>query len=202
MSGDPLAGFRETGLSPRPAFIQRVDGWARRLAPGMFICLVVLFLSAPTGLPAVTALLPSFVLASVFFWSVWMPQAMPPPGVFMLGLLLDLIGFSPPGVSALTLLLLHGAAMRFRFSFMRMSFAALWIVFAFCALCACLFQWFVTSALSLSILPLSPSLFETLLAAGLYPPLAAGSIHVCRWLSGQDPKGRQRPAEYVPDQRY
>ena len=39
---------------------------------------------------------------------------MPPPVVFVLGLLLDLLGYLPLGVGVLMLLVVHGLALRWR----------------------------------------------------------------------------------------
>ena len=60
---------------------------------------------APFGLPGQAQLLPAIALASVFFWSLFRPVAFPPPFVFVLGLLADLMEEMPPGVSVLILLL-------------------------------------------------------------------------------------------------
>ena len=37
-------------------------------------------------------------LACVYFWSLFRPAAMPPPVVFLIGVLLDLLGYLPLGV--------------------------------------------------------------------------------------------------------
>ncbi|MCH4024652.1 MAG: rod shape-determining protein MreD [Acetobacter sp.] len=180
---DPSAPH-DPGFTRRPVFVHRLDALARRLVPGGIIVLIVLVLSAPSGLPEVTSLLPSFVIASVFFWSVWRPAIMPAPGILALGLILDLVGFAPLGISALTLLLLHGVTLQFRYGLMRLSFMFLWIVFSFSALLTCLLQLLLTSLLGLALLPPQPAFFEAALAVGIYPLLAVFYTRVNRALHG------------------
>ncbi|MFC7552509.1 rod shape-determining protein MreD [Pseudoroseomonas wenyumeiae] len=67
--------------------------------------------AAPVGLPSA---LPAVALACVFFWSLFRPAAMSPPVCFAIGLLQDLLGFAPLGIGILTMLVVHGLALRLR----------------------------------------------------------------------------------------
>jgi rod shape-determining protein MreD len=52
------------------------------------------------------------------------------------------------------------------------GFLSVWLAFAAYAAGAAALDWVLTALLSFRLLPLGPALFETLLAAALYPALA------------------------------
>ena len=54
---------------------------------------------------------------------------MPPPAVFAIGVLLDLLGYLPLGVGVLTLLVTHGIALRLRRFLGQQGFAVTWLAF-------------------------------------------------------------------------
>ena len=82
----------------------------------------MLLTETPLGIAEQAALLPAVTLACVYFWSLFRPAAMPPPVVFLIGVLLDLLGYLPLGVGALTLLAVHGLAVRWRRVLTRQGF--------------------------------------------------------------------------------
>jgi hypothetical protein len=102
---------RLPGIRPRPSLSRRLDIMARSSFPATTTALMLLIADAPLGLPGQAELQLSVVFASVFFWSLFRPASMPPPVVFLLGLLTDLLGYAPPGVGVLTLLVTHGLAL-------------------------------------------------------------------------------------------
>lgn len=173
MMPDPSMRAWEPEIQPRQTLRHRLDHGARRLLPSVFCMLVIILLSAPLPLPGVAELMPAIVMATVFFWSFWRPTGMPSVAVFVLGLFMDLVGFTPLGVSALILLLVHGLAFYARFGLMRMHFLLAWGVFALVALGACLLQWGLACLFRLHVLDLPPALFEAFLSIGVYPPLSA-----------------------------
>jgi rod shape-determining protein MreD len=96
---------------------------------------------------------------------------MSPPIVFALGLLADLLGLTPPGISVLVLMVVHGMAVRWRV-LAGQGFLLVWLAFIAVAALAALLGWLLTSALTLHVLPFQASLFAFALSAGLYPALA------------------------------
>ena len=84
---------------------------------------------APFGLWGQAALLPTVALTCVWFWSLFRPAAMAPPVVFLIGVLLDLLGFLPLGVGAVTMLTTYGIAQRLRRFLSRQGFAVVWLIF-------------------------------------------------------------------------
>lgn len=164
---------RHPGIRPRPTVWRRLDAAARRSLPGGFSVLLVLLLCAPFGLPEQQALLPGATMASVFFWSVFRPASMPALLVFLLGLLCDLLSFSPPGLAILTLLVVHATGLGGRHGLARQGFLLVWLVFLLVAAGAIVLDWILSCIFSLRLLPVQPALFEMALAAGLYPLLSA-----------------------------
>jgi rod shape-determining protein MreD len=163
---------RLPGIRPRPSLGRRLDMSARFGFPAASTALLLILAGAPLGLPGQAEAQVVVALSAVYFWSLFRPASMPPVVVFLLGLLVDLLGFAPPGVGVLTLLIVHGLALRWRRSLVRQSFVVVWLVFAAVAAVAAALQWALISLLGFSLLPLGPALFEAELAAGLYPALA------------------------------
>ena len=85
---------------------------SRHSFPATSTVLLMLLCGVPLGIADQAVLLPSVTLAAVFFWSLFRPAALPPAIVFVIGVLLDLLGYLPIGCGVLTLLLVHGLARR------------------------------------------------------------------------------------------
>jgi rod shape-determining protein MreD len=126
--------------------------------------------AAPVGLPSA---LPAVALASVFFWSLFRPAAMSPPLCFAIGLLQDLLGFAPPGIGVLTMLVLHGLVLRTRRWLARQSFLLVWLAFGVVAAGVALLAWVLQAALGGRLPPAMPGLVFWALATGFYPAVAA-----------------------------
>jgi rod shape-determining protein MreD len=160
---------------------------ARRSFPTTSAAILLLLAAAPFGFAGQAELQVALALGCVYFWSLYRPASMPPWMVFLLGILLDLLGFAPLGVGVLLLLVLHGFALRWRRFLVRQGFVAVWLAFALLAIGAALVQWALTSALSLRLLPVAPAFFLGMVATGLYPVLAMPLTVAHRTLA--DPEG-------------
>jgi rod shape-determining protein MreD len=163
---------RQPGIRPRPTIWRRLDGTARHCFPAVLTMLLLLAAAAPFRLPGQGELQNAAALACVFFWSLYRSAAMPPPVVFVIGLLADLLDFAPPGVGVIRLLAAHGLAVRWRRYLVRQGFLLVWLAFAAVATGLAALQWLLTSLLTFRLLPAGPALFQAMLAAGLYPLLA------------------------------
>lgn len=179
-------GIRRPGIRPRPSLWRRLDMSARAAFPAASTALLLLLLAAPLGLSGQAELQGAVVLGCVFFWSLYRPASMPPPAVFLLGLLTELLSYAPLGVWVLSLLLLHGLAVRWRRSVARQGFLLVWLLFAALVLGAVLLQWLLTMALGFRLLPPGPALFMGVLAAGVYPVLAVPLIGAHQTLAEPD----------------
>ena len=163
---------RLPGIRPRQSLGRRLDMMARRGFPGTTTALLLLVTAAPLGVPGQAELQASIALACVFFWSLFRPDSMPPVVVFAVGLLVDLLGYAPPGVGVLSLLIAHGLALRWRRVLARQGFLLVWLAFVGVAAGAAALQWALTSLLTFRLLPPGPGVFQAAIGAGLYPALA------------------------------
>ena len=164
---------RTPGIRPRQSFGHRLDAIARGSLPAAVSVLLMLLAGAPLGFPNHAPLLPAVAFGSVYFWSISRPDCMPPQVVFVLGLLLDLLGYLPLGVGVVSLLIVHGLAVRWRPVLRRQRFLLSWSAFAGIATGVCWLGWVLVSLLRMRLMPPSAALFQTVLTAALYPTLSA-----------------------------
>jgi rod shape-determining protein MreD len=160
------------GIRPSLTFGRRLDIAARHAFPTAVTLLLMLLADAPFGLAGQAILLPAMTLASVWFWSLHRPAAMPPAVVFVLGVLLDLLGFNPLGVGVLTLLATHGVAIRVQHLLAQQGFAIGWMAFVVVETAAASMGWALIALLTFRPIPFGPSMFQAVLTAALYPALA------------------------------
>ena len=163
---------RFPGIRPRVTIGHRLDLAARAAFPSVCTAMAMLLTQAPLGMPGQPALLAAVALGCVWFWSVFHPAAMPPPAVFLIGVLQDLLGYLPLGVGVLSLLLAHGIALRWRRFLGQQGFALNWLAFAPVALGAAVLCWVLVGLLRLTLMPPGLALFQAALTAALYPVLA------------------------------
>ena len=163
---------RIPGVRARLTMGRRLDIVWRHAFPGTTSLLLMLLSLAPFGFWGQAALLPTVALTCVWFWSLFRPTAMAPPVVFLIGILLDLLGFLPPGVGAVTLLTAHGIAQRLRRLLSRQGFTIVWLIFIAVACCIAAMNWAFVSLLTFTLLPPGPVLFQAGLAAAMYPAVA------------------------------
>jgi rod shape-determining protein MreD len=164
---------RRPGIRPRPSLGRRLDIAARASFPACITILLMLLTEAPLGLADQPTLLPAVTLASVWFWSLYRPASFPPPVVFIVGLLLDLLGYLPLGVGVFTLLCVHGVATSLRrWRLAPRGFAWIWSLFAVVACAASLLMWLLMMLLSFRLLPPKPTVFLAILTIAIYPVLA------------------------------
>ena len=163
---------RRPGVRPRLSVGRRLDTAARAAFPTGATVLLMLLMQAPFGISGQQALLPAVAVCNVWFWSLAQPEALPPPVVFLIGLLLDLLGYLPPGVGVLTLLCVHGVALALRRFLLQRGFASTWLVFALVAAAASLLIWLLVMLLTLRLFSPGPAIFQAGLTAAIYPLLA------------------------------
>ena len=152
---------------------RQLDAASRWIFPCATLIFGLFIIGMPFGLPGQAALRPIYALACVYFWSLYRPASMPAPLVALCGLLLDLLGLSPFGVWAVLLLLLQWVTLLLRRKLVPARFLLVWAAFTALASASVTLAWAASSAINLTWLPTTPLMFQWLLAAGLYPGLAA-----------------------------
>src|SRR3954451_12028379 len=151
---------RVPGIRPRPTLWRMLDAASRRAFPAVSTALLLLLLAAPLGLPGQAQLQCAAGLACVFFWSVFRPDSMPPPAVFVLGLLADLLSLAPLGITVLVLLAAHGIAVRFRRFLAAQGFLVVWLAFVAVAAAAAGLAWALTRDATFRLVPLGAAPVE------------------------------------------
>jgi rod shape-determining protein MreD len=171
--GDVVAhSDRRPGIRPRPTLGRRLDAVARMSFPASITVLMMLLTEAPLGIQGQAGLLPAITLCSVWFWSLVRPDTMPPPAVFAIGLLMDLLGYLPLGVGVFTMLCVYGIAQASRRMLAGHGFALIWTVFGVLAVVVSVITWLLVMLLSVRLFSPRPALFQAALAVALYPVLA------------------------------
>jgi rod shape-determining protein MreD len=174
------------GIRPRITLWHLLDVAARQAFPVALTIAILLLLSTPMGIQGQAQMQPAWVLASVYFWSLFRPASLPAPAVFAIGLLLDLLAQGPLGISVLILLLVHATALRLRRVLVRQGFASVWLVFLLVAASAATLEWLLVSVLTWRALSFWPALFEFGVAAGAYPILATLLTHAHRGIAAPE----------------
>ena len=178
-----MSQLRTPGIRPRPTVWRQLDAASRAAFPAACTALLLLALAAPLGLPGQAQMQPAAALACVFFWSLFRPASMPAPAVFALGLLSDLLGLAPLGISVLTLLFTHGLALRWRRFLATQGFLLVWLAFIAVAAGASVLGWAFNSVLTLQVVSVPAALFQFGLSASMYPILATLFTHAHRGLA-------------------
>ncbi len=171
------------GIRPRPSLGRRLDIISRHSFPATSAVLLMLLCGLPFGFSDQAVLLPAVTVGTVYFWSLYRPAALPPPIVFLIGMLLDLLGYLPIGTGVLTLLLVHGLARRWRRWLTQQGFVMVWLALICVGSGAATLIWTLASLLSLRQMPIAPALFQATLTAALYPALSVLLIRAHRTIA-------------------
>ena len=163
---------RIPGVRTRLTFGRRLDIAWRYAFPCTTSLLLMLISLAPFGIWGQAALLPTVAVTCVWFWSLFRPAAMAPPVVFLIGLMLDLLGFLPLGVGGVTMLTTYGIARRLRRFLSQQGFTVIWLIFIAVACGIAAMNWALVSLLTFTLVPAGPVLFQAGLAAAMYPAVA------------------------------
>jgi rod shape-determining protein MreD len=158
-------------MNERP-LSEHLQALLRSVLPGVQ-CLLLLLLSVlPTGIPYFSVVMPMLVLIGVYYWSLYRPDLMPMPLVFVFGVLLDILSGGPLGLMALLLLLVHGICVSQRQVLANKSFYVGWFGFTVVAIGVNLVGWIVACAFFLALLSPVPVIVQTIVTIAVYPLFA------------------------------
>lgn len=159
-------------IRPRPTLGRQLDAAARACFPAACTVVLMMMTTLPFGVRDQGQLLPATVLACIWFWSLFRPASVPPPVVFIIGLLFDLLGYLPLGLGVLTLLLAYAVALWLRRALLRQGFFVQWLALVAVAAAEAALGWAATSVLAFRLMPPDAAVFQFVLSAALYPMLA------------------------------
>lgn len=148
---------------------QRLDRIARNIVPVLLTLVLAMVSAAPFHIPGYGPVAANWALMAVFYWAVYRPELMPNTAAFGIGLFLDMLVGTPPGMNALVLVLVRATVVNQARVFRGTSFGVLWWGFGLVAFCAALGVWMLSAALSLAPLSPQPALFQAALTVALFP---------------------------------
>lgn len=165
-----------------PSVVQRLDVWARHMMPAFTTMFLALLSVVPFGVPSLTDVMPVVTMMSVFYWSVYRPDLIPPVVVFVLGLAQDILAGNPTGLMALTLLAIHGVTLTQRQAFLGKPFLIAWLGFAVISAGGFLLMWLITCILAAELLLTLAVVFQYLLTSVSFPLAAWVFVRGHRYL--------------------
>ncbi len=152
--------------------------------PGVIATAFILGLTAPSPVP--NALLPDFVLMLVYVAATFRADAFPVWLCFLLGLIADLLGSTPPGMQAVTFVLLQGFASSQRRHLGLVQF--LWSGFVLVAGITMLFRWGLLSAYHAAWLDPEPLVSNAVISVLAFPLVS----YPLQWLIGGGRHAKRR----------
>jgi rod shape-determining protein MreD len=152
--------------------VEPVDGLGQKLVPAAFTLVLAILSVIPLGIPGYAQVTPNFVLMSVYYWTIYRPDHLPYLAVFLVGLLVDLLTFGPPGLTPLALLVVRAIVLRQRKFFVGKSFPILWWGFTLTALAVTSVFWGAGGLLTGRLLDPRSFAFQAVLTVACYPVLS------------------------------
>lgn len=125
-------------------------------------------------LPGFSPIVPSFGLIAVYYWAIHRPGLMPSWAVFLIGLIQDLLGGGPLGVTVMVLLLMCAVIAAQRRFLVTGSFVLVWAVFLPMAAAVFTVSWLLHGLLMGTLSDVRPAVFQYLTTVAVYP--------CCAWL--------------------
>ncbi len=156
----------------KPTFGQKLDLLARNLTPLGLTLILVIVDAVPLHVPAFAQIAPMLTMVAIYHWAVYRPTLLPPSAVFAIGLLQDILGGTPLGVTALVLLSVHGVVVWQNRFLAGKSFGIVWLGFGLILAGACVETWILVSAFHGTPVNAQPLAHEFLITLGIYPPLS------------------------------
>jgi rod shape-determining protein MreD len=131
--------------------------------------LAALLSIAPLHLDGDAALIPAFTLMAAYHWTIYRPDSLPAPSLFLIGTIQDLLTGGLPGETAVTLLLARAIVLSQWHFFGDRPFPFIWAGFVLLTTGAMLFLWALHSLLSGELLDLRGPVLRAVLTISVFP---------------------------------
>lgn len=151
--------------------IGRAERAVQNCLPVLLTLILILLGAVPLNIAGYDTMMPLWALIAVYYWTIYRPDLMPAWAVFLLGLLQDLLGGGPVGLTALILVLMQSYCLSQRRAFATRSFLIGWLGFMLVAGGAAALAWAISSLYYLTLFRPDSSLAELALTIAVYPPL-------------------------------
>ncbi|HLZ66801.1 MAG TPA: rod shape-determining protein MreD [Aliidongia sp.] len=152
--------------------VEPVDGIGQRLVPAAFTLVLAILSVIPLGIPGYAQVTPNFVLMSIYYWTIYRPDHLPYLVVFLIGLLVDLLTFGPPGATPFALLIVRATVLSQRKFFVGKNFPILWWGFALATVAVTVLMWGIGGLYGGRVLDPRSYIFQAVLTAACYPGLS------------------------------
>ena len=123
----------------------------------------------PLHLDGYAALTPAFTLMATYHWTIYRPNLLPAPLLFLIGTMQDLLSGGLPGETAVTLLLARAIVLPQRHYFVDRLFPFIWAGFTLLTGGAMLFLWALHSMLAAELLDLRGPVLRAVLTIAVFP---------------------------------
>ena len=123
----------------------------------------------PLHLDGYAALTPAFTLMATYHWTIYRPNLLPAPLLFLIATMQDLLSGGLPGETAVMLLLARAIVLPQRHYFVDRPFPFIWAGFALLTAGAMLFLWALHSLLSGELLDLRAPVLRVVLTILSFP---------------------------------
>jgi rod shape-determining protein MreD len=168
-------------MKAKPA--EPVDGIGPKLVPAAFTLVLAILSVIPLGIPGYAQVTPNFVLMSIYYWTIYRPDHLPYLVVFLIGLLVDLLTFGPPGATPFALLIVRATVLSQRKFFVGKNFPIVWWGFTIATVAVTVLIWGIGGLYSGRVLDPRSFIFQGVLTAAFYPVLSWGFSRVQRVMS-------------------
>jgi len=123
----------------------------------------------PLHLDGYAALTPAFTLMATYHWTIYRPNLLPAPSLFLIGTIEDLLTGRLPGVTAVTLLLARAIILPHRHYFLYRLFPFIWAGFTLLTGGVMLFLWALHSMLAAELLDLRGPVLRAVVTISVFP---------------------------------
>ncbi len=155
-----------------PRLSHHLDAIARNLVPAALGIVLVLISTIPFHIPGFGPVAPNFILMAVFFWGVRRVKFFTNVIVFFVGLLLDILVGSPPGLNAIVLVLVRTFAVSQARVFRGKPFLVLWLGFGLISLVTGAVIWALNAIYHMTLIDPLPIVFQMAMTFTVFPLLA------------------------------
>lgn len=148
---------------------EQIDHIVRLGVPYVVMFLLVSLNLSYLHLPLSFSVTLPITLMVIYYWSIYRPTLIPPVLVFILGILLDLVGSLPIGLSAFLFLFVRHVISDQRLFLTGQPFFMIWLGFFVVSSVSFAAQWFLFGLTSLQWTPLQPVAANIILGALVFP---------------------------------
>ena len=139
------------------------------MLPIVTTVLAALLSIEPLHLDGYAGLTPAFTLMATYHWTIYRPDLLPAPLLFLIGTTQDLLSGGLLGVTAVTLLLARAIVVPHRHHFVDRPFPFIWAGFTLLTGGAMLFSWTLHSLFAAELLELRGPVVRAVLTISVFP---------------------------------